>query len=165
MGGAPLHTASTYALDFPGGPSFAPLFHAKGGGLDFPYVQIVPEHSNPAQKIVAHHKIPAVGHSPLSHVASGIQTLSYTRPLTGLTWVTYQTPGLLRKIWLLSAHSPLSQSVRKEVNYETCARSGPAFGKRARGCADAVAKCVYARPNSLWTCAQFCARRRSIGSH
>ncbi len=33
-GGASFHTTSTHAFDFPGAPSFAPLFHAKGGGLD-----------------------------------------------------------------------------------------------------------------------------------
>jgi len=33
-GGLPLHTTSTDAFDFPGGPSFALLFHAKGGDLD-----------------------------------------------------------------------------------------------------------------------------------
>jgi hypothetical protein len=35
-GGTPFHTTQTYAVEFPGGPSFAPLFHAKGGGLDAP---------------------------------------------------------------------------------------------------------------------------------
>ena len=33
-GGTPLYTTQTYAVEFPGGPSFAPLFHAKGGDLD-----------------------------------------------------------------------------------------------------------------------------------
>jgi len=33
-GGAPFHTTSTRALEFPGARSFAPLFHAKGRGLD-----------------------------------------------------------------------------------------------------------------------------------
>ena len=33
-GGAPLHTTSTHALKFPGAPSFAPLFHAKGGDFN-----------------------------------------------------------------------------------------------------------------------------------
>ena len=35
-GGLPFHTTPTYGLEFPGGPSFAPLFHPKGGGLDAP---------------------------------------------------------------------------------------------------------------------------------
>jgi hypothetical protein len=35
-GGLPFHTTPTYGLEFPGGPSFAPLLHAKGGGLDAP---------------------------------------------------------------------------------------------------------------------------------
>ena len=35
-GGLPFHTTPTYGLEFPGGPSFAPVFHAKGGGLDAP---------------------------------------------------------------------------------------------------------------------------------
>jgi hypothetical protein len=35
-GGLPFHTTPTYGLEFPGGPSFAPLFHTKGGDLDVP---------------------------------------------------------------------------------------------------------------------------------
>src|SRR5271156_6523588 len=35
-GGEPFHTTQTNAVEFPGAPSFAPLFHAKGGGLDAP---------------------------------------------------------------------------------------------------------------------------------
>jgi hypothetical protein len=35
-GGLPFHTTPTYGLEFPGGPSFAPLFHAKGGDSDVP---------------------------------------------------------------------------------------------------------------------------------
>src|SRR5271168_2257501 len=35
-GGEPFHTAQTNAVEFSGAPSFAPLFHAKGGGLESP---------------------------------------------------------------------------------------------------------------------------------
>jgi hypothetical protein len=35
-GGTPFYTTQTKAVEFPGGPSFAPLFYAKGGGLDVP---------------------------------------------------------------------------------------------------------------------------------
>ena len=31
-GGTPFRTTQTYAVEFPGAPFFAPLFHAKGGG-------------------------------------------------------------------------------------------------------------------------------------
>ena len=33
-GGRPFHNTSTHAFDLPGARSFAPLFHAKGRGLD-----------------------------------------------------------------------------------------------------------------------------------
>jgi len=33
-GGTPFRTTQTYAVEVPGTPSFAPLFHAKRGGLD-----------------------------------------------------------------------------------------------------------------------------------
>jgi hypothetical protein len=39
-GVAPFYTTSTHALDFPGGSSFALLFHAKGGGLDAAPLQL-----------------------------------------------------------------------------------------------------------------------------
>ena len=35
-GGTHFRTTQTYAVEFPGAPLFAPLFHAKGGGLEPP---------------------------------------------------------------------------------------------------------------------------------
>ena len=42
-GGPPFHTTRTNAVEFPGGPSFAPLFYAKGAGLH------APRSANPAK--------------------------------------------------------------------------------------------------------------------
>ncbi len=111
-GGQPFHTAQTNVVEFPGGPSFAPLFHAKGGGLDAasrtPHASARSQQGTPPVT-TARNKVPVpLPIPPVPFVPHGLRHSCAPSPAARLRHPELQT----------------QQQIQKPINFNVNYRSG-----------------------------------------